>query len=318
MVWNAAGDPAGETAVDVPQVGPEEATDRVALPVAVAASRPRTAQFSLPDAPTSSYDPLPSYAASSYAPAPDEVTHRSPLPPFPPGGPTTVPPPGRAGGVSVPPGPGRSGRLLVALGAVFAVVLAVSLAALLWPGGGGKRPVAAVTASVPSAAASASAPASPGDGPSGGTPAPQVPAPSGGTGSGSPPRGAIVTPGPAGSAPVGAGAVPEGVVPPNGLAMPYRTVQQDQGYFEGTVTVTNRTSAPLSGWELSFGYPGAQVRTVWGGVLLRGGSQVIIGADPAAGPIPPGATYVVRFGAGGVPSTPVGCRFAGRECGFTP
>jgi hypothetical protein len=100
--------------------------------------------------------------------------------------------------------------------------------------------------------------------------------------------------------------------------MPYRTVQQDQGYFEGVVTVTNRTSVPLSAWQLSFSYPGAQVRMVWGGVLVQAGSQVIIRNDPLTGSIPPGGTFVVKFGAGGVPSLPRGCRFGGRECGFTP
>jgi cellulose binding protein with CBM2 domain len=161
---------------------------------------------------------------------------------------------------------------------------------------------------------SSAGPASPGA-----TPTRQVPGPGG---SSAPPRSAPVSPEPVpSSAPPRAGGAPGGApagAAPNGLAMPYRTVQRELGYFEGVVTVTNRTSAPLSAWELSFSYPGAQVRTVWGGVLVQAGSQVTIRNDPATGPIPPGGTYAVRFGAGGVPSAPGGCRFGGRECGFTP
>jgi hypothetical protein len=289
---------AANTAVDHPQAGPEDPTDRVPLPIAAAAPRPETAAFPLP--------PFPSQ---------DEATHQNPLPPFqPPGGfVPSGPPPARRRG--------SGGRWGLALVAAMAVVAAGALAAVMWPGGGGKHPVAAVSVSAPPAPGGT---ASPGGGPSAGnTPSPQVSAPPSGTVTSAPP-----SPGPAAStAPAPAGAVPGGAVPsgtvpggaaPNGLAMPYRTVQRDQGYFEGTVTVTNRTSAPLSTWELSFSYLGAQVRTVWGGVLVQAGSQVIIRNDPRTGPIPPGGTFAVKFGAGGAPSMPQSCRFGGRECGFTP
>jgi hypothetical protein len=162
--------------------------------------------------------------------------------------------------------------LLAAFLAAIVIVGAGALAALLWPGTGGKRPTAAVPASASGATRSAGArPAS------------------------------------------GATSSPQGA-----LALPYRTVHHEQGYFEGTITVINRTSAPLSTWVLSFSYPGAQVRIAWGGVIDTAGSQVVIRNDPRTGSIPPGKTYTVKFGAGGVPSKPQSCRFAGRECGFTP
>jgi hypothetical protein len=302
--------PAGDTAADFPQAGPEDATDRVPLPIAAAAPWPKTSEFTAPVAPAAIW-------AIPDVPSAEEVTHQSPLPPFqPPGGfvPTGPPSPAR------PRGNGRRGVTLLAFAAAIAVVAAGAVAALLWPGGGGKRPVAAVTASAPAApGASSTVQPSPG-----GIPAPQVSAPGGGTGSSAPPQAATASPGPGNSTAPGqsggvpAGGAPAGGVPPNGLGMPYRTVQQDQGYFEGVVTVTNRTSVPLSAWELSFSYPGAQVRMVWGGVLVQAGSLVIIRNDPLTGSIPPGGTFVVKFGAGGVPSLPRGCRFGGRECGFTP
>ncbi|MGI8331145.1 cellulose binding domain-containing protein [Actinomadura scrupuli] len=290
---------AGDTATDFPQAGPDDATDRVPLPIAAAAPWPGAAGFAAP--PVSSAD---------------EVTHQSPLPPFqPPGG---FGPPGPP---SAPPAVrprGKRGVMVAAIGAALVVVLAGAAAAMLWPGGGGKRPIAAVTRSAPAGPGGTASPTgSPAGTPSpGAAPSRQVPAPGGSSG---PPQSAPASPGPvASSAPPQPGGAPAAGTLPNGLAMPYRTVQRELGYFEGTVTVTNRTAAPLSTWELSFSYPGAQVRTVWGAVLVQAGSQVIIRNDPAAGPIPPGGTYTVRFGAGGVPSMPAGCRFGGSDCGFTP
>jgi Cellulose binding domain len=304
-----AGHAGEETVVDTPLAGPDDATGRVPLPIA-AASWPKTSEFGAPNVATP-YTPYTPYTAAPDAGTPDDVTQQSPLPPFqPPGGFGPTLPPSH-------PRPRRSGRRwapLAAFVAAFAVVMAGVLASLLWPGGGGKHPVAAVTSSASATPGGTVPPA--GDTAPGGNPSPRVSAPAGGGGPSTPPQSGPASSGP--TATVSPGGPASGGVPPNGLAMPYRTVQQEQGYFEGTVTVTNRTSAPLSSWELSFTYSGAQVRSVWGGVLAQAGSQVIIRNDPTTGSIPPGGTYVVKFGAGGVPSMPSGCRFGGRECGFTP
>jgi hypothetical protein len=124
-----------------------------------------------------------------------------------------------------------------------------------------------------------------------------------------------------------AAASPPGTPPgtPSGAALPgpalskgrfvsYRTTQREPGYFEGVLTLTNPTGAPLNGWQMSFGYPGADVKNIWGGVLVQGGANPVIKGDPAAGPIPAGGTVQVRFGAAGRPSAPRGCTLNGKPC----
>ena len=99
-----------------------------------------------------------------------------------------------------------------------------------------------------------------------------------------------------------------------GRVVSYTTAQREQGYFEGLLTLTNSTGAPLSGWQVTFTYPGAYIKTVWGGVLVHAGSTATIrGAAPAAS-IPVGGTVQVRFGASGSPSAPRGCTLNGGPC----
>ncbi|WP_285497037.1 cellulose binding domain-containing protein [Actinomadura sp. NBRC 104425] len=101
-----------------------------------------------------------------------------------------------------------------------------------------------------------------------------------------------------------------------GEGITYQVVQQDPGYFEGEFAVTNRTGAPLTNWRITFEVPGANVKNIWGGRLVRGGSAVEIRNVEGARPIPVGATWQVRFGAEGTPSDLENCRVNGSPCGF--
>jgi hypothetical protein len=96
----------------------------------------------------------------------------------------------------------------------------------------------------------------------------------------------------------------------------YRTVERDTGYFEGTVTLVNRGRTPMRAWTLTFTYPGADIRNAWDVRLLRKGSDVVIAAAPAAGPIAPGKRFEVRFGGSGRPGMPTACRLNGVPCAF--
>lgn len=120
---------------------------------------------------------------------------------------------------------------------------------------------------------------------------------------------------PTGNVSAGSAGAPAGARPlTRGRVVSYETTQREPGYFEGLLTLTNRTGKPLDGWQVSFTYPGASVKSVWGGVLVRaGGTATIRGAD-AAGSLPPGVTVQVRFGAAGTPSAPVGCTLNGGPC----
>jgi hypothetical protein len=109
-------------------------------------------------------------------------------------------------------------------------------------------------------------------------------------------------------------ATPAGPALSKGRFVSYNTTQREQGYFEGVLTVTNTTGAPMNGWRMSFSYPGAQIKNIWGGVLVQGGANPVIKGDPAAGPIPAGGTVRVRLGAAGRPSVPRGCTLNGKPC----
>ncbi|MCD0448311.1 cellulose binding domain-containing protein [Actinocorallia sp. API 0066] len=123
--------------------------------------------------------------------------------------------------------------------------------------------------------------------------------------------GAAATPAPAqGDAQGVSGVTPEGV------EVVYETVEVATGYFEGTITLTNGTGETLPSWTLSFTYPGAYIRNVWGGELTDPGNEVTIVNDGNTAPIAPGASVEVRFGGGGAPSRPENCTFGGTPCGF--
>lgn len=117
-----------------------------------------------------------------------------------------------------------------------------------------------------------------------------------------------MTPSPVTTAPIGPVVTGEGVT--------YQLVQQDEGYYEGRLVVTNRTSRPMRTWKLIFEAPGADVKNIWGGRLVHGGDRVEIQNLDGAAAIPPGGTWEVRFGAAGTAATPKKCNVNGKACGF--
>lgn len=345
---------ADATAVDVPSVGgrsesgaAETVTDTAAMPAAGAPGavpagdeRPWTAEF----------------GAEAQAAAPGEPSSVGQVPPVPytlpaeaeaPAAAPQPPPSGQAGserptheptadaladtartasasppfGVSAgPPPAGPKGRrrvvVLAAVLAAAAVVAVGGLVALKLRDGDGEP------------AASPRAPSASSAGPQGGAatsapPAQAEPTPS--ETAPSPPS--TRTPAPGGGAP-DAGApteTPPEAAPPatpparpvlRGDGVTYRVVQEDPGYFEGEFVLTNRTGGPLTTWRIAFDAPGANVKNIWGGRLVRGGAHVEIENLPGAPAIPPGAEFKVRFGAEGAPSGPDRCRVNGSPCGF--
>jgi cellulose binding protein with CBM2 domain len=194
--------------------------------------------------------------------------------------------PAVAYGANRPAGAGkaRPSRNMMAAAAAAAgvVVIGVGVAAL-WPGGGASP---AASGDGTSSSSSSSAPAKTQRG---------GPSPTGGA--------------------AGAQAAPSGGQPlTRGRVVSYATAQREPGYFEGLLTLTNRTGAPLNGWQVSFTYPGAAIKSVWGGVLVRAGSTATIRGTAAAASIPVGGTVQVRFGAAGTPSAPRGCTLNGGTC----
>ena len=114
---------------------------------------------------------------------------------------------------------------------------------------------------------------------------------------------------------------PASVAPGNsggGQTFPYRVISQDQGYFEETVTVVNRTGRPWTTWQLSFTVPGANVRDIWGGVLAQRGTDPIVRNAPAQAVVQPGDSFEITFGASGdTVMAPQNCTFNGSPCTFT-
>ncbi|NVI90500.1 cellulose binding domain-containing protein [Actinomadura sp. BRA 177] len=201
------------------------------------------------------------------------------------------------------PSGGRSRRPIIFAGAIGAVVLiaAAAVVVLLLTRGGSDDE--GKTAQSPSPAASAPVEA----GGATGGPAPGEPAPS--QAPATPPAGGPPgTPPPATTAPIGPLVEGKGIT--------YQLVQQDEGYFEGKIVITNRTDRPMKTWKLTFRAPGADVKNIWGARLVRGGEKVEIENLEGAPAIPPGGTWEVQYGAAGPASTPKGCEINGRACGF--
>ncbi|MEU8802112.1 cellulose binding domain-containing protein [Spirillospora sp. NPDC048819] len=208
-------------------------------------------------------------------------------------------------GPSGPSGASRVGRPLLLIALVLGVVLlaAAGVVTLLYTAGGGGE---GKTATSPSPAASAPAT-------EGGEPAPTAsgaPAapPSGGPSGGPPGQ-------QPGQPPAAAPTVPIGPVM-QGKGITYQLVQQDEGYFEGRMIITNRTDKPMKTWRLTFTTPGADVKNIWGARLVKGGEKVELENLEDAPAIPPGGTWDVQFGAAGITTTPKGCKLNGRACGF--
>ncbi|MES9605530.1 cellulose binding domain-containing protein, partial [Actinomadura sp. NPDC000929] len=122
------------------------------------------------------------------------------------------------------------------------------------------------------------------------------------------PGGQPVTPPPVTTAPIGPLVQGKGIT--------YQLVQQDSGYFEGKMVITNHTKKPLKAWKLTFKAPRADVKNIWGARLVHGGSTVEIRNLDGVPPIQPGSTWDIQFGAAGTASTPKSCVLNGRACGF--
>lgn len=101
-----------------------------------------------------------------------------------------------------------------------------------------------------------------------------------------------------------------------GKGLTYQLVQQDPGYYEGLLVVTNGSSKPMKSWKLTFQTPKANVKNVWGGKLVHGGDRIEIRSLDGAPPIPPGGTWEIRFGAEGAAATPKACGLNNKSCGF--
>ena len=191
----------------------------------------------------------------------------------------------------------RSSRHMAAAAvcAVGVVVIGAGVAAL-WPGDDSKPAAAKPGASQPAAS---------GDGTSTSTSSASASAPA---------RTQRGAPSPTGIA--SGQAAPATAAQPftQGRVVSYATTQREQGYFEGLLTLTNRTGAPMTGWQLTVTYPGAYIKSVWGGVLVQAGTTATIRGGAAAGSIPVGGTVQVRFGAAGTPSAPAGCTLNGGPC----
>ncbi|MFP3968998.1 cellulose binding domain-containing protein [Actinomadura fulvescens] len=189
---------------------------------------------------------------------------------------------------------GRSRRpvVLIAVGAVVLLIAAAVVGAVVLQRDGGTEKAGTVPSVTPSASATPSGAATPT--PTGAVPpVQQTPAP--------------VAPTPS-VAPVGP------VKSGNGIT--YQLMQQDPGYYEGRLVFTNRTGKPMTAWKITFDAPGANVKNIWGGRLVRKGDRVEIQNLKGAPPVPPGATWEVQYGAEGVAADPKGCKINGRACGF--
>ncbi|QUQ64202.1 lytic polysaccharide monooxygenase [Kutzneria sp. CA-103260] len=79
------------------------------------------------------------------------------------------------------------------------------------------------------------------------------------------------------------------------------------GGFQGQVTVTNSTSAPIGSWDASWTLPdGENVSSVWNGALSRSGSLATVANASWNGQLAPGASTTFGFTADypGTPAVP--------------
>ncbi|MFF5259179.1 cellulose binding domain-containing protein [Actinomadura viridis] len=290
-------------------------------PAAFAQEAPPAPQAPAPPPPSA---PTPSPPAPMPMPtpvphgAPEDTVPPAPMPP--PGGQyqapaATFPSPGLPPGPHGAPAasaPGRRRRPLILVAALAAVLVlgAGAVVAFLATSGGGPEPAAVG----PSAARSPEpAPSSPGaSGGPGETPAPAASPGAPGRPPGEPSNG---------PPPAQGGPVPTPTAPPVGPVVPgdgitYQLVQQDPGYYEGKLVITNRTGKPMKDWKITFEAPGRNVKNIWGARLVRKGEKVEIRNLENAPPIQPGATWDVQYGAEGAAADPRKCRLNDKPCGF--
>lgn len=293
---------------------------------------PWTAQFGAEAAETTGERPGPpvgpAAAGSAAAEAPTAPTPVGPTPshlqaeaPTAPHGarpaesPAGPPPPGP------PPAPGREGRgrsrkpavLVAAVAAVLIVGAGAAAALVLSRGEDDPSPTRAQPTS-PAATTPPATPTTPGATPTTGPAAQPTAAP---TSPGTQPAPGQQPTAPSTTTPPTAPPTTAPVGPlRTGDGITYQLVQQDPGYFESRMVITNRSTRPLRSWKITFEAPGANVRNIWGGRLVRRGSKVEIHNLPDGVPLPPGATWQIQYGASGTPVDPKGCRLGDKPCGF--
>ncbi|MBO2454910.1 cellulose binding domain-containing protein [Actinomadura barringtoniae] len=228
--------------------------------------------------------------------------------------------PGPYGTPSPPPGSGSgkgARRGVLILGAVGAVaVLAGAAVGTIVLSGGKDSDKKTASASTPSVSPTTGASGSP---TKAGTPSPTTSATPGA--SGAPVPSAVPTvPGQSGAptAPAVPGQPTTAPVGPvvTGKGITYQLMQQEEGYYEGRLVITNTSNKPMKGWKITFDAPKNDVKNLWGGRLVHGGDKVEIQSEKGAEAIPPGATWAIQYGAAGSAANPKGCRVNGKPCGF--
>ncbi|RKS75084.1 cellulose binding domain-containing protein [Actinomadura pelletieri DSM 43383] len=248
-------------------------------------------------------EPAPPGGAEASADAPTQPAEASTPPPFDATAPAMPPLASPSGGV--PPSRSRRPLLFVLIGVVVLLVVAAVAMVLVTRNSETEEKASPARSSAP-AAPEAPAPATSGG--SNPSEAPASPPQPGGPTEGTPAQ-PPASPAPAVStAPIGPLLEGDGIT--------YQLAQQDEGYFEGRMVITNRTDRPMRTWRLTFRVPGANVKNIWGARLVRGGENAEIGNLDGAPAIPPGGTWEIQFGAAGATSTPQACLLDGRPCGF--
>lgn len=313
--------PFPEPALFPEQPPPSEQAPPAQVAAPMQAEAPWTEQFASEEETANRAEGGPAFAyGMPGAPPPAQST----MPPHPEATVPPMPPPAMAspsgglpGGPPGGPPPSRSRRpvILILLIALVVVLVLIGVVVLMLGRGsetGGKTaPQASPAASTPATGGGGTGPASPGaPSPGGGAPAtpPQSGVPTNQPPGGQQPGGQPGTPPPVTTAPIGPLVQGKGIT--------YQLVQQDSGYFEGKMVITNRTRKPLKAWKVTFKAPGADVKNIWGARLVHGGSTVEIRNLDGVPAIQPGATWDIQFGAAGTASTPKSCEVNGRACGF--
>jgi Cellulose binding domain len=98
------------------------------------------------------------------------------------------------------------------------------------------------------------------------------------------------------------------------ITVRFQKVSESAAGFHGRVTITNHGRTAVSGWTLTFGYPGTRIVSVHGARAVHDGAAVTA-RNPSARPsIPPGGTATLSFTAKGTGTRPSACTFNGATC----
>jgi len=99
------------------------------------------------------------------------------------------------------------------------------------------------------------------------------------------------------------------------VTVTYLIVAQDDGQFEGEVTVVNNGSAPISGWQIVVALSGDQITSFWDASGYVSNDVLLLQPEPDAAPLAAGGTLSVYFTAAGSQTTPDVCAFNSVSCG---